>query len=121
MLTKENRDEHFARAHFQLYVTHGLGQFGNWLTMKYDQLDRKEVVAALRYESVMDIALSRLRHLENQITELRQLMREAVLPEAQTEPAMVYKDGKFVAIPTDRLTTNVRKASDEATETRETK
>jgi hypothetical protein len=85
MLTKENRDEYFARAHFQLYAAHGLGKFGNWLTMKYDQLDRNEVIQALQYESVREMAISRLSHLNNQIIELRQLMREALVSAATTE------------------------------------
>jgi len=67
-------------------MNNGLGQFANWLTMKYDQLDRKEVVAALQYESVREIALSRLKHLENQISELRELMREAVTAAPMSDP-----------------------------------
>jgi hypothetical protein len=85
MLTKENLNEHFARAHFQLYVAHGLGQFGNWLTMKYDQLDRNEVIQALQYESVREMALSRLTYLDSQIKELRQLMREALVSAPMSE------------------------------------
>jgi hypothetical protein len=35
--------------------------------------------------------------------------------ESKPEPAMIYKDGKFVAIPTDTLTTKIRKVADDDT------
>jgi len=92
MLTRENRDEHFARAHFQLYVANGLIQFGNWLTMKYDKLDRKEVVESLRYESVMEMAESRLRYLEGRIVELCELIHEA--KQLTSDPTTERKEGE---------------------------
>ena len=69
-------DEQFARVIWQLYQKHGIGNFNNYLTNTVDNISREEVLQALRFTSVSDMARNRIEAARKEIESLELLLSE---------------------------------------------
>lgn len=66
-----------AKAVWSLYREHGLGRFANWLSMKYDNIDRQEVVQALRFPETRKAAENLIAHYRVKIQEIESILAES--------------------------------------------
>lgn len=71
----------FAKTMWELYRQYGLGQFANWLTMKYDAIHREEVVQALQFPEVREKAANLITYYQLRIQEIESMLEDSKITE----------------------------------------
>lgn len=71
------KDPISAKSIWHLYCEYGLGRFANWLSMKYDNIDRQEVVQSLRFPETRKAAEKLVEHYRFKIEEIESMLAES--------------------------------------------